>query len=584
MLSASSARKWVKVLLVICGSTTKKVCYGQAWPLLWLLVGRPRFKITPAITMKSIVIGVIAAWLAAWPAFAQSPNSLSAERIREHDRFLSSDFLEGRGVGTRGGNLATEYIATQFALAGAKPAGDNGTYFQKVPLVAVDPQPQTRLSATAAGKTLSFDWLNDYVGLNETQKPESQFDAEAVFVGHGIAAPEWNWDDYKGVDVRGKVVVLFTNEPTSSDPTFFDGRALTYYGRWSYKYEEATRRGAVAAIIIHTTLTAGYGWNVVRGSWGRQNTFVALRPGDPALSLAGWLTRQAGDKLLAMTGRSVDQLLAASESRDFRPIPLGIRIRGDIRSQVRAIESRNVAAVIPGSDSQLQDQAVIYSAHWDHLGVGEPVNGDRIYNGAVDNATGCAILLELARAWASLPEKPRRSVLFLAVTAEEDGLRGSEYYTGHPLFPPAKTAIALNYDAIFPWGRAKDVIINGVERTTVLPLAESIAKRLNLSISPDSEPEQGHYFRSDHFSFARAGIPAFSIDHATQFAGKPADYYQNLWQEFNDKHYHQPSDEFHADWDFTALQQVAEFGMLLGIDIANQDKLPDWRPGSQFHR
>jgi Peptidase family M28/PA domain len=530
--------------------------------------------------MKSIVIGVIAVW----PILAQTGNPLSAERIREQDRFLSSDLLEGRGVGTRGGDLATEYLATQFALAGAKPAGDHGTWFQKVPLMAVDPQPETRLSASAAGKTLGFEWLNDLVGLNESQKPESQFDAEAVFVGHGIAAPEWNWDDYKGVDVRGKVVVLFTNEPTSNDPNFFDGRALTYYGRWSYKYEEATRRGAVAAIIIHTTPTAGYGWNVVRGSWGRQNTFVALRPGEPALAFAGWITREAGDKLLAMTGKSVDQLLAASESRDFRPIPLGIRIRGDVWSKVRAIDSRNVAAMVPGSDPKLKEEVIIYSAHWDHLGVGEPINGDPIYNGAIDNATGCAILLELAHAWAALPQKPRRSVLFLAVTAEEDGLRGSEYYSRHPLFPPAKTAIALNYDAIFPWGRAKDVVINGAERTSVWPLAESIARRLNLTISPDSEPEQGHYFRSDHFSFARAGIPAFSIDHATQFAGKSADYYQKLWQEFNEKHYHQPSDEFHEDWDFTALQQAAEFGMLLGIDIANQEKLPDWRPGDQFDR
>jgi hypothetical protein len=530
--------------------------------------------------MKSIVIGVIAVW----PVLAQSGNSLSSERIREHDRFLASDLLEGRGVGTRGGDLAAEYIATQFALAGAKPAGDNGTYFQKVPLVAVNPLPETRLSATAAGKTLSFEWLNDFVGLNESQKAESQFDADVVFVGHGIAAREWNWDDYKGVDVRGKVVVLFTNEPTSADPKFFDGRALTYYGRWTYKYEEATRRGAVAVIIIHTTPTAGYGWNVVRGSWGRQNTFVALRPGDPALSLAGWLTREAGDKLLAMAGKSVDQLLAASESRDFRPIPLGIRLRGDVRSKIRTIDSRNVAAIIPGSDPKLKDEVIIYSAHWDHLGVGEPINGDPIYNGAIDNATGCAIILELAHAWAALPQKPRRSALFLAVTAEEDGLRGSQYYGEHPLFPPAKTAIALNYDAIFPWGRAKDVVIAGAERTSVWPLAESIAKRLDLTISPDNEPEEGNYFRSDHFSFARAGIPAFSIDHATQFAGKPADYYPNLWQEFNEKHYHQPSDEFHADWDFTALQQAAEFGMLLGIDIANQEKLPDWRPGDQFHR
>jgi Zn-dependent M28 family amino/carboxypeptidase len=530
--------------------------------------------------MKSIAIGVIALV----PVLGQPGNSLSAERIREHDRFLASDLLEGRGVGTRGGDLATEYIATQFALAGAKPAGENGTYFQKVPLVAVEPRPETQLSATAGGQTLGFRWLDDFVGLNEEQKPEEQFDAEAVFVGHGIQAKEWDWDDYKGVDVRGKVVVLFTNEPTSNDPKFFDGRALTYYGRWTYKYEEATRRGAVATIIIHTTPTAGYGWDVVRSSWGRQNTYVAVKPGEGALTLAGWITREAGEKLLALAGKTVDELLAASESRQFRPLPLGIRVHGDIRSNVRAVETKNVAAIVPGSDPKLKDEAVIFSAHWDHLGVGEAVNGDSIYNGAIDNATGCAILLELARAWAALPQKPRRSALFLAVTAEEDGLRGSEYYAAHPIFPAGKTAIALNYDAIFPWGRAKDVSINGAERTTAWPLAQSIAKRLNLTISPDSEPEQGHYFRSDHFSFAHGGIPAFSIGSATGYAGKPADYYQKMWEEFNEKHYHQPSDEFHADWDFTALEQAAEFGMLVGIEVANQEKLVDWRPGDQFHR
>ena len=525
--------------------------------------------------MKSIGIAVIAVL----PLLAQS-GPISAERIREHDRFLAGDLLEGRGVGQRGGDLATEYLASQFALAGAKPAGENGTYFQKVPLVGVETSPSAKLSAGSA----TLNWLTDFVGVSQEQKPDTQFEGDAIFVGHGITAAEWNWDDFKGVDVRGKVLVLFTNEPTSNDPKFFEGRALTYYGRWSYKYEEALRRGALAAIIIHTTPTAGYGWNVVRNSWGREDSQVKLAAGEKALAFTGWVTAEAGNKLLAASGKKVDELLAAADSRDFRPIPLGIRIRGNIPSKVRALNTRNVAAIVPGSDSKLKDEVVIFSAHWDHLGIGDPVNGDSIYNGAIDNATGCAILLELARAWAALPQKPRRSALFLSVTAEEGGLRGSEFYAAHPLFPATKTAIDLNYDAIFPWGRAKDIVINGAQRTTAWPLAEAAAKRLNLTISPDSEPEQGHYFRSDHFSFARAGIPAFSIDHATQFAGKPADYYEKSWQDFNARHYHQPSDEFHADWDFTALQQAAEFGFLLGIDIANQEKLPDWNPGGQFRR
>ena len=515
---------------------------------------------------------------------AAQDSSISARRIREHTRFLSSDLLEGRGVGVRGGQLATEYIATQFALAGLQPAGDNGTYFQQVPLIGVETQPGARLSAAASGKTVDLKWLDDFVGVSAKQVTDTKLENEAIFVGHGITAPEWNWDDFKGVDVTGKVLVLFTNEPNSTDPAFFDGRALTYYGRWTYKYEEALRRGAAGVIIIHTNETAGYGWDVVRNSWGRESPFVKLAPGEKSLAFEGWVSRDAGERLLAFARRSVDELLAASERRDFRPIPLGVTVRGIIPSKVRALDTRNVAAIVPGSDPKLKDEVVIFTAHWDHLGIGTPVNGDAIYNGAIDNASGCGILLELARAWAALPQKPRRTALFLSVTAEEGGLRGSEYYAAHPIYPAAKTAIDLNYDALYPWGRALDVVITGAERTSVYPQAQQIAQRLGLTVSPEAQPEQGHYFRSDHFSFAHAGIPAFSIGHATEFAGKPKGWGQTAFEEYNSKHYHQPSDEFQADWDFTALEQAAEYGFLLGQTIANQEKLPDWRPGDQFHR
>ena len=529
--------------------------------------------------LKPIWIAVIAL-----PALLAQAPDISAERIRAHDRFLASDLLEGRGVGQRGGDLATEYIATQFELAGAKPAGDNGTYFQKVPLVGIETQPDATLSATAAGKSVDFKWLDDFVGVSQTQQTETEFEAQAVFAGHGIAAPEFKWDDFKGLDVKGKLLLVFTNEPPSTDPKFFDGRALTYYGRWVYKYEEAVRRGARGLIIIHTNETAGYGWDVVRSSWGRETPFVKLADGQASLAIAGWMTRDAGSKLLALAGRSLDQLLAASDQPDFQPIPLDIAIRGHLRSKVRELNTRNVAAIVPGSDPVLKREVVIFSAHWDHLGIATPVNGDSIYNGAIDNASGCAILLELARAWAALPVKPKRSALFLSVTAEEGGLRGSEYYATHPLIPAAQTAIDLNYDALYPWGRAKDVVLTGAERTTVWPLAQQIAARLNLEVSPDDQPEQGHYFRSDHFSFAHAGIPAFSVGHATEFVGKPAGYGHQMWLEYNTNHYHHPSDEFQEDWDFTAVAQAAEYGFLLGRDIANQDKLPDWRPGDQFHR
>ena len=517
------------------------------------------------------------------PLLAQD-SGISAERIREHTRFLASDLLEGRGPGQRGGELAAEYIATQLALAGAKPAGENGTYFQKVPLVGIETDPSATLGAAVWGKGLDLKWGDEFVGYSGLQRPDTRFEGEAVFVGHGITAPEFKWDDFKGVDVTGKVLVLFTNEPPSTDPKFFDGRALTYYGRWVYKYEEALRRGAKGCIIIHTTPTASYGWDVVRNSWGRETAFVKLEPGAKALSFQGWMTREAGEKFLGLAGKTVDELLKASERADFKPIALGIQVRGHMPSKVRTLETRNVAAMIPGSDPKLKDEYVIYSAHWDHLGIGTPVAGDAIYNGAIDNATGCAILLEIARVWGAQPQKPKRSVLFLSVTAEEAGLRGSEYYAAHPLVPIAKTAVDLNYDALYPWGRAANVVLTGVERTNIQPLAQQIAKRLDLAVGVDAQPEAGHYFRSDHFPMAHAGIPAFSIEHATEFAGKPAGFGDKMYDEYNSKHYHQPSDEFQADWDFTALRQAAEFGLLLGKDIANQDKLPDWRPGDAFHR
>jgi len=514
---------------------------------------------------------------------AQS-GGISAERIREHTRFLSSDLLEGRGVGTRGGQLATEYIATQLALAGVKPVGANGTFFQPVPLVGVETRPGASLSASAAGRTAAFKWAEDFVGASQTQQPEDAFEAGVVFAGHGITAREFNWDDYKGVDVTGKVVVVFTNEPPSTDPKFFGGRALTYYGRWTYKYEEALRHGARACLIIHTTPTASYGWEVVRNSWGKEAPFVKLAPGAKALSFQGWLTRDAGERLLGLAGRQVDDLLAAADKPGFKAFDLGVQLRMRVESKIRRLDSNNVAGVIPGSDPKLKDEVVIFSAHWDHLGIGDPVNGDAIYNGAIDNATGCAVVLEMARVWSSLPRKPKRSALFLFVTAEEAGLKGSEYYGQQPLVPLARTAVDLNYDALYPFGRAADVVITGADRTTVYPLVQQIARRLGLAIAEDAQPEAGHYFRSDHFSLARVGVPAFTIGHATEFAGKPAGYGQQVYQEFNSKHYHQPSDEFQADWDFTALAQAAEYGFLLGEGVANQDKLPDWKPGEQFHR
>lgn len=527
--------------------------------------------------MKYFLILALAA-----AAFSTEPGDISADRMRAHVKYLASDKLEGRGVGTPGEKLATEYIADQFKIAGAKPAGENGTYFQRVPMVGVATEPSATVSASLNNQTTSFRWLDDFVGVTELQQTNVQFDADAIFVGHGIVAPEFQWDDFKGVDVKGKVLILFTNEPPSTNPRFFGGSALTYYGRWSYKYEEAARHGAKAVFILHTTPTAGYGWDVVRSSWSGEDPELKLEPGHPALAFSAWFTQEAGEKFLKMAGKSVDELLKAANSRDFHPIPLGIRIRGSVPAKVRPIESRNVVAMVPGSDPKLRSEAVVFSAHWDHLGIGPAIDGDKIYNGAVDNASGCAILMEMAHAWAALPEKPRRSAIFVAVTAEEGGLRGSEFYADHPPIAMGKTALNLNFDGFPPFGRTTDISVTGAERTTAWPLVQAAARRMNLAIKAETHPEQGFFYRSDHFSFAHAGVPAFSVELGTDYEGKPRGYGDKVFEEYNAKHYHRPSDEYHDDWNFGGMQEVAQFGLGLAITVANQDGLPTWHKGDEF--
>ncbi|MEQ1884548.1 MAG: M28 family peptidase, partial [Bryobacteraceae bacterium] len=507
-------------------------------------------------------------------------DEISAERMRAHVRFLSSDLLEGRGVGTRGGDLATEYIATQFALAGLKPAGDNGTWYQKFTLVGSTPQATTSMSADstrAGGSKLSFKWLDEFVGVTLRQQANVSIDADAVFVGHGITAPEYQWDDYKGVDVRGKIVVLFTGEPPSNDPKFFTGEALTYYGRWSYKYEEAARRGAAGAIIIHTTPTASYGWNVVRSSWSTEDLANSLAQGQYALGIASWVTTEAGQKIAATIGKNVDELLKMADTRGFQAIPLPLRFHVKTDAKIRTMETRNVVGKVEGGDPALRDEAVLFSAHWDHLGVGEAINGDNIYNGASDNATGCAILLEIARAWAGLQQRPRRSAIFVSVAAEEGGLLGSEYYGKHPVVPAGKTALALNYDSYMAMGRMSDVQVRGAERTTIFPIVEQAARRYSLALAKDPTPAAGLYYRSDHFSFARVGIPSFSVDKGVELAGTEPGAGKKAEDEYYAKRYHQPSDQYNDNWNLADMETYARFGMVINMNVANQPKLPTWR-------
>jgi len=509
-------------------------------------------------------------------------QKIDPERIRAHMRFLSHDLLEGRGTGQRGGDIAAEYIATQFALDGLQPAGDNGTFLQKVPIVGVTPDPATTFSLVgSSGPAKDLKPLTEYVAYNETQQPESDVDAGIVYVGYGIEAPEYDWDDYKGADVKGKVLLMLVNEPPSDDPKLFNGRALTYYGRWTYKYEEAARKGAVGAILIHKTEMASYPWEVVRNSNSGEKSYLKLE-GTPKLKVASWIHLEAARALANMAGMDVDKIIADAQSRNFHPAPLDVRLKAHMVSKIRPFESNNVIAKLPGSDSKLKSEAVMYTAHYDHLGIRPDMPGDNIYNGANDNATGCGILLELARTYSLAAQAPRRSVIFASVTAEEQGLLGSEYLGKHPPVPAGRIALDLNYDDVPPLGSPEEVEVSGSERTTFYPTVEGLANEFRLTIRPDARPEAGHYYRSDHFSLARVGIPAFSINEGVKYKGHDAAWGIQQADEYTAKHYHQPSDEYHPSMDFTGDAAMARFGFALGWGAASMPKLVTWNKGDEF--
>jgi Zn-dependent M28 family amino/carboxypeptidase len=516
------------------------------------------------------------------PAAVAAFQKIDPERIRANVRFLSHDLLEGRGTGQRGGDIAAEYIATQFALYGLKPAGDNGTYMQKVPMVGITPSPETTFSLLPAnGSAKELKPLTDYVAYDETQQPESKVNADIVFVGYGVEAPEYKWDDYKGVDVKGKVLLMLVNEPPSDDPNFFKGKALTYYGRWVYKFEMAARKGAVGALLIHKTEMASYPWEVVRNSNSGEKSYLKL-DGSPKLKVASWIHLDVDKELAAAAGMDLDKMMADARSPDFHPVTLPVKLQAHMVSKVRPFESNNVIAMLPGSDARLRNEAVMYTAHYDHLGIRPEMPGDNIYNGADDNATGCGILLELAHAFSGAAQPPRRSILFASVTAEEQGLLGSEYLGKHPPIPAGKITLDLNYDDIPPLGSPEEVEVSGAERTSFYPTVQALATEFRLAIRPDSRPEAGHYYRSDHFSLARVGIPAFSINEGVKYKGHDAGWGLQKANEYTEKHYHQPSDEYHPDMDFTGDAVMARFGFALGWQAATMPRLVGWEKGDEF--
>ena len=513
---------------------------------------------------------------------AAAMHSIDADRIRAHVKFLSDDLLEGRGTGTRGGDIAANYIATQFALYGLKPAGDNGTYLQKVAFTGVLTQPASTMSLVPAhGQSVDLKLGADYVTSNQTQTDSVDIDAPIVFVGYGIDAPEYKWDDFKGVDVKGKVILVIVNEPASTDPKFFKAEAMTYYGRWTYKFEEAARKGAIGALIIHRTDLASYGWSVVRSSWSSEEVYLG-NDRDPKLKAASWIQLDVARQLFAAAGLKLDDMMNAAGTRKFKARELPVRLQAHIVSKVRKFESYNVLGIVPGTDSGPASQAVMYSAHYDHLGIDPTLAGDNIYNGAVDNGTGCGVLLELARAYSRSAVKPPHPVVFASVTAEEKGLLGSNYLGKHLPIAATQIALDLNFDAIPPIGMPESVNVTGAERTTFFPVVEKTSKAFGLEIQPDAEPGAGHYYRSDHFSLARVGVPAFSINTALKFAGHPPEWGKAQRDEYTAKHYHQPSDEYSADMDFSSNAELAKYGFALGWQALTADRIVGWLPGDEF--
>src|SRR5579864_792310 len=515
----------------------------------------------------------------------QAMSGIDSEKIRATVKYLSDDALQGRGTGQKGGDMAADWIAQQLKSYGVQPAGDNGSFFQNVKFYGVTTDPQkTQLSfVPKSGAPITLKFAEDFVATDETHSEQSQIDAPLIYVGYGIRAPEYQWDDYKGADLKGKVLLMLVNEPPSDDPKFFKGKALTYYGRWTYKYEEAARRGAVGVVLIHKTEMASYGWNVVRNSWSGETSFLQDEKG-PKLKSAGWIQLEVARKLAQSAGMDLDTMLKNATSRSFKPVDLPVRVRETIVSHVRSFSSRNVVGKVIGSDARLRDQAILYTAHYDHLGIHADEPGDNIYNGAADNATGCGILLELARAFAGVQQKPKRTVVLAAVTAEEQGLLGSKYLGEHPPIAARNISVDLNYDDVQPFGEPQQVVVSGAEKTTIYSLVQKVAGDFDMTIQPDSVPEAGHYYRSDHFSMARVGVPSFSVNEGVLFKGHDAAWGEEKNRDYVAHRYHQPSDEYRPEMDFTADAKMAKFGFALGWQVAEQPQLAGWQPGDEFEK
>jgi Zn-dependent M28 family amino/carboxypeptidase len=511
-------------------------------------------------------------------------------KLRERVIRLSADDFEGRGPGTEGGKKAAQYIADQMKIAGIAPA-NKGSYFQNVPLVGVKADPTAKLEVSGKGGSKSFNFGDDFVASTGAQTANVSLNSELVFVGYGIDAPLYKWNDYTGPadQFKGKVLVMLVNDPpaTKDEPNLFGDKALTYYGRWTYKYEEGARRGAAGVLLIHTTDSAGYGWNVVRTSNGNWRYEIARTKADktPILPVKGWVTNDLAEKVFKLAGLDLEKLKKAAQRRDFTPVRVGMTAKLDLKSEVRHLTSPNVVGVVKGSDPKLSKEYVVFSAHWDHLGIGEPdKNGDRIYNGAYDNASGVAAVLGIGEVLAMMPrgERPKRSIVIFSPTAEEQGLLGAEYYSTHPLFPLAKTAADINIDGVNFFGKVSDVVPLGADRSTLLDVIKGAAQERSMSVKPDSRPEQGFFYRSDHFPFAKVGVPSVNFQHGDSFIKPLSGPAAEFFRDYTAKYYHQTTDEYHDWWDMTAMIQEAEIALAIGVKVANDRQAPHFLPADEF--
>jgi Zn-dependent M28 family amino/carboxypeptidase len=513
----------------------------------------------------------------------QAAAAITPDVLRAPVAEIGSDAYEGRDPGSAGDAKAREYLVQQMQQLGLQPGAADGTWQQSFELVGIDATaPPAWKFAGSGGKSVSFKWYDEYIAAAGTQDPKSTIaDAEVVFVGYGIQAPEYQWDDFKGRDLKGKVLLMLNNDPDWDD-NLFAGKRRLYYGRWTYKYESAARQGAAGAIIIHTTPSAGYPFQVVQTSWTGEQ-FELPRESEPRIQVRGWLTEDGSRRLADLGGKKLDELVEAAKSRDFQPVPLGVRTSLSLSNKVRRVQTANVLGKIPGRDEKLGQQVVVFTAHHDHLGIGEPdKTGDRIYNGARDNASGCAEILAIARAFKALPEAPRRTIMIAFVAAEEQGLLGSKYLAEHPPVPAGRIAADINFDSANIWGKTKDVTYIGIEKSPLGEVVRRLAAEQGREVKGDQFPDRGFYYRSDQFSFAKVGVPAIYLEPGTDFEGRPPGWGKEQMEKNENESYHQPSDELTPDWNFDGAVQDSVLGFKAGLWIAEQDEMPGWTPGDEF--